>query len=154
IAVGPLPYGDGVVRVYNARTGQEELTLEGGTRLGYPVFSPDGTRIVVGPNPGVGVGDGVVRVFDPRTAQHVLALNALVFSLDGVRPASPPTVDSFSVDHAVLRTGGARMAAPDRDGVVRVWTAPKDPVAWQKERRQALAEGMLTWHRTQADESL
>src|SRR5262249_22725650 len=148
IVVGPNPIvGDGVVRVYNARTGQEELTLEGGARLGYPVFSPDGTRIVVGPNPIV--GDGVVRVFDAPTGHEVLALKAPVLSPDGVGSTTPPKFDTFSVYQPVFSPDGTRIAAPDRDGVVWVWTAPKDSVAWQKERRQTVTDGLLSWHRTQ-----
>jgi WD40 repeat protein/Flp pilus assembly protein TadD len=62
IAVPPLPtHSDGVVRVYDARTGQEVFTLEGPASLGALVFSPDGSRIAVeSPFPW---GDGVVRVW-------------------------------------------------------------------------------------------
>jgi Flp pilus assembly protein TadD/outer membrane protein assembly factor BamB len=64
IAVPPLPiFSDGVVRVYDARTGQEVFTLEGPAPLGALVFSPDGSRIAVESVPSAHGGDGVVRVW-------------------------------------------------------------------------------------------
>jgi WD40 repeat protein len=93
IAVGGM---DGMVRVYDARTGQETLALKGPAQLLQPVFSPDGTRIAVAPGfPGPG-SDGVVRVYDARKGQEILALKGPapfsnpVFSPDGARIAVTP----------------------------------------------------------------
>jgi WD40 repeat protein/Flp pilus assembly protein TadD len=130
---------DGVVRIFHARTGQEMLALKGPVQLFDPAFSPDGARIAVA---ALTERTGLVRVFDARTGQEVFTLKAPV----------PLRIPVFSAD-------GARIAAPSDptrggDGTVRIWTAPTDVPAWQAERRQALADGMLTWHRTQADQSL
>jgi WD40 repeat protein len=137
IAVAPWPGGDGVVRVYDARTGAEVLALKGPQGLSVPVFSPDGARIAAAPFH----GDNVVRVYDARTGAEVLALKGpageslnFAFSSDGARIAV-----------AALLTG--------RDGiVVRVYDAPHDTTAWQAERRQALVDGLPTWHRNKAVE--
>src|SRR5689334_2044117 len=77
---------DSVVRVYDARTGQEVYALKAPTALSHPaVFSPDGACLAVTGR------DGLVRVYDARTAEEVYALKAparllsVVFSPDGTR---------------------------------------------------------------------
>jgi WD40 repeat protein/tetratricopeptide (TPR) repeat protein/tRNA A-37 threonylcarbamoyl transferase component Bud32 len=127
--------GDGNLRLYDTKTGSEVLVLKGPTRLfGTPVFSPDGTRIVV---PG---SDGVVRVYDAATGSEALVLKGPMllgspaFSPDGTR---------------IVMTSGAAVGV----GVVQVYNAPPDPAAWQAERRNALVDGLPTWHRTQANEN-
>jgi WD40 repeat protein/Flp pilus assembly protein TadD len=93
-------WGDGVVRVYDTRTGQEALTLQGPTKLGTMAFSPDGSRLAVGGQ------DGMVRVYDLRTGQEGLACKG---------PAGVGQL-SFSPD-------GARLAATSDDGLVRLYDA-------------------------------
>jgi tetratricopeptide (TPR) repeat protein len=121
--------GDGAVRVYDARTGQQALALTATAGLTTAAFSPDGARIAA-----TG-GNEVVRVYDARSGQEILALGAQ----DG--------------RHApVFSPDGARIAT-SCDGVVRLWTAPTDVAAWQAERRQAQALSLPAWHRARADES-
>jgi WD40 repeat protein len=130
-----------VVRLYDARMGQEALVLKGPRLFGPPVISPDSSRIAVGGR------DGVVRLYDVRTGQEALVLKGPsgligpVFSPDGSRVAS------WSTDKRVrlfdTRTGketivlevsevfgfpvfspdGSRIAAWDRTGVVRIYDA-------------------------------
>jgi tRNA A-37 threonylcarbamoyl transferase component Bud32/tetratricopeptide (TPR) repeat protein len=119
---------DGVVRVYNARTGERALVLKGPAVLRVPVFSPDSARIAARGK------DGVVRVYDARAGQEAIALKGPALLGDPV----------FSPD-------GARIAAR-YDGGVLVWTAPADVGAWQAQRRKALADGLLAWHQDQADD--
>jgi len=144
IAVMPGQPGDGVVRVFDARTGREVLALKGPAALGTPEFSPDGTRIAVGP--AVVGGDASVRLFDAGTGQEILAL----------KWPAPVNVSAFFYV-PVFSPDGSRLALSPgllgSDGMARVWTAPRDPVAWQKERRQAVTDGLLSWHRTQVGES-
>jgi WD40 repeat protein/serine/threonine protein kinase len=130
---------DGLVRVYDARTGQEALVLKATKELNFHVFSPDGARIAVA---SAMLGDGVVRVFDARTGQEALALRAPV----------PLFLPVFSPDGSRLAAGTLTGPSVGGDGVVRVWTGPKDPVAWKAEQRKALAETLPQWHRTRADE--
>jgi tetratricopeptide (TPR) repeat protein len=56
----------------------------------------------------------------------------------------------------VFSPDGTRIAAwysLNGISVFRVWTAPKDTLSWQAERRQALNESVLPWHRAQAAEA-
>jgi WD40 repeat protein/tRNA A-37 threonylcarbamoyl transferase component Bud32 len=171
IAVAPATYrGDGVVRVYDVRTGQETLALKGPAPHSTPTFSPDGTRIAAGGD------DGVVRLYDARTGQEALALTGPgrldnpVFSPDGTRIAASGgdgvvrLYDAWTGQEAfavkgprrlsvlVFSPDGTRIAAADTLRGVWVWTAPRDALGWQVERRKALAESPLAWHRTQAAE--
>ncbi len=78
----------------------------------------------------------VVRLYDARTAQEVFTLRGPA----GLRDAA------FSPD-------GSRIAALGWHGVVQVWTAPRDPAAWQAERRAAFAPSLPVWYRVRADEA-
>jgi tetratricopeptide (TPR) repeat protein len=111
--------------VYDTDTGQQALIFKGTADSG-PVFSPDGTRIAAFHDSGVGM-------FDARTGQEVLTLKG-------------------SEKWLFFSPEGTQIAALGFGGRVVIWPAPKDPVAWQAERRQALADSVLTWHRQQADE--
>jgi tetratricopeptide (TPR) repeat protein len=93
------------------------------------VFSPDGSRIAASGR------DGVLRLYDARTGQQALALKA---------PAL--------LEGPVFSPDGSRIAAAGSDGVVRVYDAPNDTTTWQAQRRQAVADGLSTWHRARAAE--
>jgi WD40 repeat protein/Flp pilus assembly protein TadD/predicted Ser/Thr protein kinase len=133
---------EGVVRVLDARSGQQTLTLKGPAKLYDPAFSPDGTRIAALDS------GGVVRVFDARDGQETLALkaprklNSLAFSPDGTRIAASDRGNEVRVYDArtgeevlALRWGrakfygvlfspdGARIAAEGDDGAVHVFDA-------------------------------
>jgi WD40 repeat protein len=79
---------DHSVRIWNAATGQELLTLKGNTgEVNCVAFSPDGKRVASG------ILDGTVKVWDVNSAQALLTLKGparlydqgLAFSPDGKR---------------------------------------------------------------------
>jgi WD40 repeat protein/Flp pilus assembly protein TadD len=127
------PEGDGAVRVYDSRTGQEVFALKGRDNRRGATFSPDGSRIV-------SVGEGAVRLYDGHTGQEVLAL-------DG-----PSASYTKSDAGATFSPDGSHIAAWTLNGL-RVWTAPKDPAAWQAERRAAFPGSLPAWHRARAEDS-
>jgi WD40 repeat protein/tRNA A-37 threonylcarbamoyl transferase component Bud32 len=96
---------DGVVRMFDARTGAQAFPpLKGAQRLSTPLFSPDGTRLAAR------TLDGRWRVFDARTGAEVFAplqgpaqLHLLVFSPDGTRIAA--TCGDNTVRFYNARTG-------------------------------------------------
>jgi WD40 repeat protein len=92
--------GDQTVRLWDAATGQEMLTLTG-HRAGVRcvAFSPDGTRIASGG------GDQTVKIWDAATGEFVLPLTGHSSSVEGV---------AFSPD-------GTRIASASRDQTVKVW---------------------------------
>jgi WD40 repeat protein/serine/threonine protein kinase len=101
---------DGMVKVWDAGSGQETLTLEGNTGSGVRsvAFSTDGRRIASASN------DGTVKVRDAGSGQETLTLNGHTGGLDGV-PFSPNGV-AFSPD-------GRRIASAGSDGTIKVWDA-------------------------------
>jgi DNA-binding beta-propeller fold protein YncE len=137
---------DLTVKVWDARTGQELLTLRGHTRLVNSVaFSPDGARLASGS------GDQTVKVWDARTGQelhtlrgHTRAVTSVAFSPDGACVATGSEDKTVKVWDA--RTGqdlltlkghpnyemgvafsadpdGACLASGSRDHTVKVWDA-------------------------------
>jgi Flp pilus assembly protein TadD len=118
---------DSVVPIYDTLTGQETLKLKGPVPLGHAAFHPKGSRLALESR------DGVVRVFDVGTGQEVFALKGLMY-----------------LSQAVFSPDGSRVAAAGSDGFLHVFDAPKDLGGWQSQRRTALAEGALAWHRLQA----
>jgi WD40 repeat protein len=96
---------DKVVRVWEAATGKELVTLKGheGDDVRSVTFSPDGKRLA-----SVG-GDKVVRVWDVAAEKELFAMKGHTADIWGV--ASSPD--------------GKRVAAANRDGTVTVWDVSK-----------------------------
>lgn len=96
------PARSGIVRLWDAATGQLLLTLEGHTGWVHSVdFSPDGKRIVSGSS------DRTIKLWDARTGQETLtlALRGLTPSVYCVR---------FSAD-------GRRIVSGCLDATIKVW---------------------------------
>jgi WD40 repeat protein/tRNA A-37 threonylcarbamoyl transferase component Bud32/Flp pilus assembly protein TadD len=91
---------DGLVRVYDVRSGKEVLAVKGAVALAGDVFSPDRARLVA-TDP-----DGVVRVYDAQSGQETLSIKG-------------PT----AVAETVFSPDGKRIAATGQDGVVRIYEA-------------------------------
>jgi WD40 repeat protein/tRNA A-37 threonylcarbamoyl transferase component Bud32 len=100
--------GEGIVQVWDAATGRQELVISGRTGSAMAVvFSPDGKRLATGN------ADGTVKLWDAGTGQELLALRGGIHALGPV---------AFSPD-------GSRLAAAGWDnGRVYVWNATPLPV--------------------------
>ncbi|MBX7103825.1 MAG: serine/threonine protein kinase [Gemmataceae bacterium] len=98
LATGSL---DGTVRIWDARTGAELLTLQDPLVEYFTclAFSPDGTRLATGSN------DSMVRVWDARSGEVVLAFLGHRASVTSV---------AFSPDGTTLATGS-------EDRTARLW---------------------------------
>jgi hypothetical protein len=93
---------DGTVKVWEARTGQELLSLRGHAGPVYSVaFSPDGARLATGSY------DRTVKVWDARTGQELLSLRG---------HTSPVTSVAFTPD-------GTRLVCTDPTGQQLAWNA-------------------------------
>ena len=87
------------MKVWDAATAQETLTIKGHTRpVRSVVFSPDGPRLASASM------DQTVKVWNPSTGKEIRTLTGLVNSV------------AFSPD-------GKRLAACGVDGTVKVWEA-------------------------------
>ncbi len=94
------PFGE--VKVWDAETGQEVLTLQGHTGTVYCVcFSPDGKQIASASS------DRTIKVWDAETGQEVLALRGHTSGIPSV---------CFSPD-------GKQIASACQDGLVKLWNA-------------------------------
>src|SRR5262249_53449307 len=128
------------IKVWDAATGKEELTLRGHTdAVTGVVFTPDGSRLVSGSR------DGTVRVWAPTT-QEARTLRAgpdvtsVAFSPDGRRVAAGGAARAVKVwDAGTGKEGlslaghtervecvcfspdGRRLASGGRDRTVRLW---------------------------------
>jgi tetratricopeptide (TPR) repeat protein len=100
------------VRVWEAATGQELLTLKGYIGEVHDVaFSPDGRRLASAGH------DRIVRLWDAGTGQELLSLKG---------HAAPVETVTFSPD-------GRRLASASLDRTVRVWEAsPVSEAVWRE----------------------
>jgi WD40 repeat protein len=103
----PMPGKVAAVKVWDAQTGQEILSLKGGAvgvntvGVRSVCFSPDGTRLATA------CTDGTVKVWDVATGQQVLTLQGHTAAVSSV---------CFSAD-------GQRLASAGWDTMVKVWDA-------------------------------
>ncbi len=130
---------DRTVKIWDAGTGQQTLTLEGHPEWVTSVaFSPDGTRIAAG-------GQRTVTVWDARTGQNTLTLKgdtSVAFSPDDkwlVSAGSDNTVKVWDagtgqatnalighktrVKLVAFSRDGKRIISSDAGGTVKVWNA-------------------------------
>jgi WD40 repeat protein len=139
-------YRDGTVKLWDAATGQERVTLKGHTTgtqrpaaATSVAFSTDGQRLASA------YGDGTVKVWDTATGQEIQTLKGhsgrvidVAFSRDGQRLASAGLEDGTvrvweaTTGHEIraLETfatavdfspDGQRLVSAGLDGTVRVW---------------------------------
>jgi WD40 repeat protein len=126
----PRAPGDSfTVRVWNAMTGQDVLTLQGyGSTLTAVAFSPDRRRIATSES-GVGAG-ATIRLWDALTGQELLKVNEKQILMDQQL--------AFSADGQRLLAGGTGAV----DGV-RVWEVSEVPSEiWLRREAAAVATGL------------
>jgi WD40 repeat protein/class 3 adenylate cyclase len=143
---------DGVIRLWDARTGAEHLTLTGHTGMVRDaVFSPDGSRIATASE------DGTVRLWDAETGTEQMKLSghagpvrSVVWSPDGTRLVSggndglPRIWDAVSGETLLVLPGhtedvvivtwsldGRRIASQGLDAIVKVWDAATSGLIFQ-----------------------
>ena len=87
-----------MVRVWDARTGHENLTLKEHTNVWSVAFSPDGQRLASAGS------DSVVRVWDSRTGRESLVLRGHTDCVRGL---------GFSADSQRLASAGDDVLAAD-----------------------------------------
>ncbi len=91
---------DNTIKIWDAQTGREDLTLRGHKGVVNSVaFSPDGRRVVSGSS------DKTIRVWDARTGREVLTLQGHDISVDCV---------TYSPD-------GGRIASGGDDNTIKLW---------------------------------
>jgi hypothetical protein len=93
---------DKTLKVWDAQTGRDALTLKGHTGWVWSVaFSPDGKRLVSGGD------DDTLKLWDAQTGQHTLTLKGHTFAVTSV---------AFSPD-------GKRLVSGSQDKTLKVWDA-------------------------------
>ena len=114
------------VKVWDARTGTELLTLHGHTDLVYCIgWSPDGRRLASASF------DRSLKIWDVETGHEVLTLHGHDDRIWSV---------AWSPD-------GCQLATASDDGTVRIWGVPSPAAATSTTRGDALVRA---WHREQA----
>jgi WD40 repeat protein len=98
---GGGPPGPGEVKIWDAQTGQELLTVENTAQMFAVAFSPDGKRLAGGSD------DKTVKVWYAQSGQGILSLKGHSGTIAGV---------AYSPD-------GKRLASGSSDGGARVWDA-------------------------------
>jgi WD40 repeat protein len=110
----------GQVKVWDAQTGQETLTLQGAAQEGRVAFSPDGRRLACASQ------DGTVKVWDAQTGQEALSLKGHTQFFQGVA-FSPDGRRLACVTGGVYYTRGQPGARNNvwllQPGEVRLWDA-------------------------------
>ena len=146
---------ESMVKLWDAATGQETLTLKGHTEAVTSVaFSPDGRRIVSGSE------DETVKVWDAATGKETLTLKgytggvlSVAFSPDGQRIVSGSadnTVEVWDaatgqemltlkghtgeVDSVAFSPDGRRIVSREQDGTLKVWDAGPAEVLTDRKR--------------------
>jgi WD40 repeat protein/tRNA A-37 threonylcarbamoyl transferase component Bud32 len=140
---------DGMVKVWDAATGQETFSLDSRADKGWSVaFSPDGQRIAGGSMDATGGIAGEVKVWDSRTGLETLTLqgghsggvSCVAFSPDGTRLATGSADKTVKVWDAAtgknvldlkglpdkvwsvtFSPDGSRLASTHQDGAVSLW---------------------------------
>ena len=121
---------DGVIRLTEAATGKERLTLNNQGAVQALVFSHDGSRL------GVKTADGALSMFDTAKGQRTGTLNLvgfqaghLAFSLDGSRLTAAGVGQHLIWNHTMGGAGGSRQgnlpadafAAVSPNGSITAW---------------------------------
>jgi tRNA A-37 threonylcarbamoyl transferase component Bud32 len=112
---------NGKVTIYDALSGNEQLTLKVRSKMALPVLSPDGKAIAITSD--AIEGDRAIRLYDTQSGAELVALKApnvkrftpLVFSPDGSRIAATDRPD-FSTMGLSFATFVGLMAAPLGEG--------------------------------------